>query len=98
MTTSAGVIRLPFRITEISEDMLTGLNRDFKEIEYHLSELQAYMNAHGYSAIEGIDDILNNMLLRGDEAKKPSGVMTSNGMRFYWAEDTKKFFILAPKK
>lgn len=97
MKISNGVIRLPFKITEISEDMLAALNRDFKEIEYHLSELQAYMNSHGYSAVEGVNDILNNMLLIGDEKDKPLGVMSSHGMRFYWAEDSKKFFILAPK-
>lgn len=97
MTVSNVVIRLPFKITELSEDMLVALDRNFKEIEYYLSELQTYMNDHGYTAIESINDLLDNMILRGDEADKPTGVMSSAGMRFYFADDSKKFYALAPK-
>lgn len=34
------VIQLPFKITDFNEDMLVALNRNFKEIERHLSLLQ----------------------------------------------------------
>jgi len=34
------VIQLPFKVTEINEDMLVALHRNFKEIERHLSFLQ----------------------------------------------------------
>jgi hypothetical protein len=97
MANSDVVIRLPFKITELSEDMLVALNRNFKEIEYYLSELQTYMNKYGYSAVEGIEDLLENMLLRGDESEKPTEIMSSSGMRFYFADDSRTFYILTPK-
>lgn len=34
------VVQLPFKVTEINEDMLVALHRNFKEIERHLSFLQ----------------------------------------------------------
>lgn len=91
------IIRLPFRITDLSEDALVALNRNFAEIEYHLSELQQYMNNTGYGAIEEATALAQNLLLSGTDDKTPSNVDARNGRRFYWAKDAKKLKVLVPR-
>ncbi len=71
MAKSTEIIRLPFRITELNDDALTQLNRNFSEIEYYLSSLQKYMNETGYSAIEGNDEFQAKAITHGLDADKP---------------------------
>lgn len=72
MATNKEIIRLPFRITELTDDALTQLNRNFSEIEYYLSSLQRYMNEIGYSAIEGNDEFQVKAITHGIDANKPT--------------------------
>jgi hypothetical protein len=48
------VFQLPFKITEINEDMLVALHRNFKEIEHHLSFLQTQIK---YISNGGVSDL-----------------------------------------
>ena len=97
MSISTSVIRLPFRLTDLDEDMLVALNRNFAEIEFYLADLQAYMNNTGYASIASTEEFLNNFLLSGPEADLPTGLISDNGMRFHWSTDTKKLRILNPQ-
>lgn len=72
MATNKEIIRLPFRITELTDDALTQLNRNFSEIEYYLSSLQRYMNETGYTAIEGNDEFQVKAITHGIDANKPT--------------------------
>ena len=47
MAREQDIIQLPFRITELNEDMLLALNRNFSEIERILAQLQLYEKSTG---------------------------------------------------
>lgn len=50
------VIQLPFKITDFNEDMLVALNRNFKEIERHLSLLQMQVKLAAGGGVSDLKD------------------------------------------
>lgn len=86
------VVRLPFRVLEFDEDGLIAIDRNFKEIETKLSQLQSYMNNVGFNVIAGGGG--DAILLSGLDAQKPSSGHGLEGKVFYWATDTRKLYAM----
>jgi hypothetical protein len=47
-------VKLPFKIRQFSEQMLSKLNRNFEEIEMWLTRFQLYMSQSGYEAVQRV--------------------------------------------
>lgn len=65
------VVKLPFTITELDEDSLVYLDRNFREIEAHLSRLQTYMNTSGTVILSDAQEFIQSAILYGMDANKP---------------------------
>lgn len=65
------VVKLPFTISEINDDAVVYLDRNFKEIETHLSRLQTYMNTSGKTVITDAQAFIQSAILYGMDANKP---------------------------
>ena len=70
MAQNKEIIRLPFRIAELTEDGPTQLNRNFSEM--NTSVKYRIMNFTGYSAIEGNDEFQVKAITHGLDANKPT--------------------------
>lgn len=90
-------ISLPAKLTELDEDAIRRLNLNFKEIEYHLSVLQAHMLSHGYGSLQEVTGKADTVVIVGPDADKPQGIVARNGIWFYWATDTRKLYALLQK-
>lgn len=49
-------VKLPFRVRNFSEQMLSKINRNFDEIEMWLTRLQLYMSQSGYEALRKVTE------------------------------------------
>lgn len=96
MANQTDLVRLPFRVSEINEDMLMALNRNFTEIEYYLSQIQTYMNTYVFNDMDELLETLDNLVTEGLEADLPTDLVNRNGRWFYWATDTRKLYLLRP--
>lgn len=93
---SRQIIRLPFTVEAFDEDAILAINMNFNQIEYHLSILQAYMNAKGFQSLSAPIEETENIVLFGLDSRKPQNIMGRSGRYFYWATDTEMLYALVP--
>lgn len=94
--TSVKPIRLPFTVEAFDEDAILAINMNFKQIEYHLSMLQAYMNSKGYTSLSIPASSTENIVLYGLDHTKPQNMIARDKRYFYWATDTRRLYALFP--
>lgn len=65
-------VKLPYTISSLDEDdIFMGVDRNFKEVEYYLAQIQSYMNSEGFGSITNSNSFLNNAITYGLDASKP---------------------------